>query len=127
MTKALSLYPKYFADTAAEKDVYGQLINAFRLRLTDELDFNNDKIDNENINKDTLTDFNTSLDLAEKTKDSLLPVSWSEKSREEYIALATGGDAWFDLGKKVDKKAVVERYGDQAKTDDVETFGGEGL
>ncbi|KAH9219690.1 hypothetical protein DL95DRAFT_483930 [Leptodontidium sp. 2 PMI_412] len=86
----------YFTDTAAEKDVYSQLIDAFRLRLTDELEFNNDKINNENVNKDILTNFNTFLYLAEKTKDSLFPVWWSTKSREERIALATeeGGLIW---------------------------------
>ncbi|PVH80401.1 hypothetical protein DL98DRAFT_654798 [Cadophora sp. DSE1049] len=130
LNDVLGLGGQFFTNRHTKGDVFSQLIDAFRLRIADEIEY---KYKQTGLSPDTIasllvsqainhnntrmgdipiagTGFDAFLDLAENT-DTVMPVWWSKQLRDECFALATGADAWFDLKKKVDKDAIAQHYG----------------
>ncbi|KAK6204043.1 hypothetical protein LQW54_008504 [Pestalotiopsis sp. IQ-011] len=85
----------------SEKDTYR------RLKMADDATFDG------GYEKDayTLPGFWRYVDAAKATGD-LLPPWWSDDKQAECEALASGGQGWYDLGKKPSKAQFNDHYGD---------------
>lgn len=105
-----NLAPDNYLHKFSEKDTYAQLIDCYRMRAEDDYKFAGDA---RGLYKeeDPLSDFQEFLDLAEK-RTGLLPRWWKADKRMACERLAVDGTQWCDINRKVEKKDVIERYGD---------------
>ncbi|KAF2196477.1 hypothetical protein GQ43DRAFT_445066 [Delitschia confertaspora ATCC 74209] len=95
-----------------ESQVYGYLINAYRLRVDDDGKFTSTIRQNSlySDNPQPIRDFRQFLDSAEYRK-GLLPSWWSNAKRAECKRLAQRG-GWHTLNGAVEKSDIQEHYGD---------------
>lgn len=95
-------------------DVYRLLIDAYRLRACDEHTFDIRTPPGSLYGgaPHAQGEFERFLDTAEQTR-GLLPPWWTSETRAECIALGMGTTPgeWANLRKKVDKAAIIARYG----------------
>ena len=100
----------YLHHFPSEKDVFRQLIDCYRMRVEDDYKFAGDTRGLYN-GDDPLPDFQEFLDMAE-TRNGILPAWWSDAKRRECEERAVGTAEWSDLNAAVEKRDVVEHYGD---------------
>lgn len=95
-----------------DKDVYKLLIDSFRIRQDDDLNFESKKSPGSIYSgaSSSLVPFREFLSKASSRK--LLPAWWNAEKQGQCEALGESG-AWNDLRKKVGKQEVIDHYGDQ--------------
>jgi splicing suppressor protein 51 len=95
-----------------ERDVFKLLIESFRMRQADDLDF-----ENKATPRSIYTGAPSSIEpfrqyLAKAaTRPKLLPPWWTADKQEECALFGESG-AWSDLKKKVTKHEMIQHYGD---------------
>jgi splicing suppressor protein 51 len=92
-----------------ERDVYGQLIDSFRLRADDEAFYAGDA-GGIYAEQDPRPGFKEYLDLAE-FRDRLLPSWWNGEKRVLCQTMAVR-DRWYNIFKIVEKSDIKEHYED---------------
>ncbi|OAQ57975.1 MYND domain-containingprotein [Purpureocillium lilacinum] len=97
----------------SEKDVYGLLIDAYRLRAEDMYNLEGEA-DADSIYggaANGLRGFKRFLQRVERCP-GLLPSWWDEKKKDECEALGMNPLQWYDLGAAVEKSDIIDQYGD---------------
>lgn len=94
----------------SEKDVFAQLIDSFRLRITEEAEYGGN-IRGTYADRDIRSAFGAFLDLAE-SREGILPYWWNKLKREECESMAADAKGWSDINCAVDKHQIVEHYED---------------
>lgn len=96
-----------------EKDVYGLLIDAYRLRMDDMYNMEGE------IDADSLYGGapNGSVGFGKflgrvASRPGLLPAWWNETKKRECEQLGVTAGQWFDLGASVEKSDIMEHYGE---------------
>ncbi|PQE16461.1 MYND domain protein [Rutstroemia sp. NJR-2017a WRK4] len=92
-----------------EKDVYSQLIDCFRLRAEDELNFAGN-IRGIYDGEDPRPVFKEFLDFAE-SRDKILPRWWNNEKRALCEKMAVE-DNWYNINSVVEKSDIMEHYKD---------------
>jgi splicing suppressor protein 51 len=99
-----------------ESDVYTLLIDAYRMRMEDNYQFDGD-VDEDSVYSgapDSVAGFRRFLARVEKKKRSLLPDWWSPAKKAECVAFGRRGPEswWPSLECAVEKADITEHYGD---------------
>ncbi|KAH0373214.1 hypothetical protein KCU65_g544, partial [Aureobasidium melanogenum] len=97
----------------SEKDVFKLLIDAFRLRCTDEYTFEN-KTTKGTVQAggpNSKPAFQQFLLLAE-SKTGILPSWWSRDKTEKCVAFGMDSGDWSDLHRAVEKQDIINHYGE---------------
>ncbi|KJZ67956.1 hypothetical protein HIM_12655 [Hirsutella minnesotensis 3608] len=97
----------------SEKDVYGLLIDAYRLRAEDMYNMEGEA-DTDSIYggaANGLRGFKRFLERVERCP-GLLPPWWDAKKKEECETLGMTPSQWHDLRAAVEKSDIIEQYGD---------------
>ncbi|PQE18755.1 MYND domain protein [Rutstroemia sp. NJR-2017a WRK4] len=98
-----------YLHTLSERDVFGHLIDCFRLRADDEAVFAGD-LGGIYDGQDPRPGFEEFLDLAEG-REKLLPGWWNGEKRELCEEMAVR-DSWHNIFEIVEKSDIKEHYGD---------------
>ena len=96
-----------------EKDVFGLLIDVYRLRMDDMHKFEG-KADADSLYggaADGATGFLRFLVKVESCP-GLMPPWWDESKRQDCQQLGSTRSQWWDLGRTVDKTDIIEHYDD---------------
>ncbi|KHN95384.1 Zinc finger, MYND-type [Metarhizium album ARSEF 1941] len=96
-----------------EKDVYGLLIDAYRLRVEDMCSFEGE-VDADGIYggaDNGLPGFQRFLARVASCP-GLLPPWWNDAKKRDCEALGMEPAQWYDLGCAVEKSDIIENYGD---------------
>ncbi|KAI9902539.1 hypothetical protein N3K66_001891 [Trichothecium roseum] len=96
-----------------EKDVYGLLIDAYRMRVEDMYKIEGEA-DNDSIYggaADGLQGFRRFLERVEACP-GLLPSWWDATKKSECEQFGMGSSRWFDLRAAVEKSDIVKHYGE---------------
>jgi splicing suppressor protein 51 len=103
---------KYLHDRP-EKDVYKLLIDSFRMRQADDLNFEN-KTKPSSIYSGASSSIEPFRGYLAKAgiRAKMLPSWWNAEKQRECKAFGES-DAWNDLRRGVDKQEIVQHYGDQ--------------
>ncbi|KAK5998684.1 hypothetical protein PT974_01066 [Cladobotryum mycophilum] len=97
----------------SERDVYRLLIDAYRLRVEDLYNLDND-IDEGSIyagRSSGIRGFKRFLRRTAKRR-AMLPPWWNEEKQKECEALGMEPDQWWDLRRAVEKQSIIDHYGD---------------
>ncbi|KAG6030499.1 hypothetical protein E4U41_007819 [Claviceps citrina] len=96
-----------------ERDVYGLLIDTYRLRMEDDYKLGGEAHSDSMYagRPDGRAGFRRFLTLAE-SRPGLLPPWWTPDKRRSCEALGAAPDQWYSLGQVVEKGDITERYGD---------------
>lgn len=108
-----------------EKDVFVQLIDCYRLRVEDKLEFSGNA-SGLHAGEDPRPGFRRFLKLAEK-RPGLLPSWWNKQKRVQIEVEAMSGSGWSDINAAVKKSDIQEHYGDFYNAEDVEGAGRENI
>lgn len=102
-----------------EEDVYGSLIDSYRLRITDELDFAGVRKD---VDAETRVFIGVSglrgyLDRVEgKDGGRWMPGWWDRECREKCEGLAGEAGSWYSLDRALKKQDIIDKYGDPLRS-----------
>jgi splicing suppressor protein 51 len=99
-----------FLHKLAEKEVFAQLIDCFRMRVEDEYAYGCNNI-GIYAGEDPRPAFRGFLDLAEK-REGILPGWWNVEKRKECERVAVDEEGWNDINCAVEKNDIMEHYGD---------------
>ncbi|ESZ93824.1 hypothetical protein SBOR_5765 [Sclerotinia borealis F-4128] len=97
----------YLYNLTSETDVFGELIDCFRICMEDENAYAGNGMGIYD-NQDPLPVFREFLDLAEK-RERILPTWWNQEKRGLRERMA-GSDAWYNINCAVGKSDIVEHY-----------------
>lgn len=110
--KFLGLENNDYLHKLPEKQVFGELIDCFRLRMADEYKFMGEGHGIYNM-KSPLPVFRDFLNLAEK-RDGFLPEWWNEEKRTLCEKMSVE-DEWYNIHRKVEKLEIVAHYNNSTK------------
>ncbi|KAH7042207.1 putative MYND domain protein [Macrophomina phaseolina] len=99
----------------SERDTYKLLIDAYRLRMEDDYNFEGDVDDDcvlSGLVSSSIGGFTRFLRLLHRRAPDLLPSWWNKGKEEECKRAGMRRWAWEDLGCTVEKSDIVEHYGD---------------
>ena len=111
------LVSKTWIHDRPEKDVFRLLIDAYRLRVNDDINFGGDT-----GVPDVAAGFNRFLDQA-ASRANLLPPWWSSEKQTQCKAFGSGEDRWCNLALSVEKGDIIEHYGDSQFPMQMRMFG----
>ncbi|KAH8175800.1 MYND finger domain-containing protein [Sarocladium implicatum] len=89
-----------------EKDVFRLLVDAYRLRVNDDINFGGDT-----GVPDVVAGFDRFLSQA-SSRANLLPPWWSTEKQSQCKAFGSGEDRWCNLAFSVEKADIIDHYGD---------------
>ncbi|KAF2737373.1 hypothetical protein EJ04DRAFT_541889 [Polyplosphaeria fusca] len=113
---------KYLHDRP-EQDVYKLLIDCFRLRQADVYNFEG-HVDRDSVyagNENSLKPFQRFLDLV-SSRQGRMPPWWNADKQKECEKLGMDG-GMYSLKNKMDKPAIIDRYGDPQMPMQLRMFG----
>ncbi|KAI9729310.1 MAG: hypothetical protein M1834_006981 [Cirrosporium novae-zelandiae] len=99
-----------YLHTLHEKEVYRQLIDAYRLRADDDYSWGKGE-HGIYAEEGPLEDFQMFLNLAER-REGILPEWWSKEKRMECERLGNTSRGWSSLNCAVEKSDIQEHYSD---------------
>lgn len=106
-----------------ENDVYKLLIDTYRFRMHD--DFTIEGVRGKGSiyagEADGRAGFDVFLSLA--SVNTLLPSWWSEEKADKCVALGLDNDSWSSLARKVEKRQLIEYYGNGEMPMQLRLFG----
>lgn len=97
-----------------EKDVYRLLLETYRLRIEDMYNLEGE-VDNDSIYaglQDSLQGFRRFMRKMTKSNKALLPSWWTLEKQQECEVFGMDEDQWQNLRRGVEKKDIIEHYGD---------------
>jgi len=100
----------YLHKLSSKTEVFGQLIDCFRMRVEDEYVFAHGNV-GIYAGEDPRVPFGEFLDLAESRR-GLLPGWWNAEKRKECESMAVDASQWSDINCAVEKGDVQDHYGD---------------
>ncbi|KAK4171415.1 hypothetical protein QBC36DRAFT_339990 [Triangularia setosa] len=107
-----------------EKEVYGLLIDTFRLRADDQYKFEGDA-EGDGVYggaSDSIKPFRRFLKKVE-SKPGLLPAWWNPEKTKACIQLGSSASGWSSLRSAVGKSDIIEHYGDSFLPMQMRMFG----
>ena len=105
----LVLSTKTWLHNRPENEVYTLLVDSYRMRIEDELNFRGEVQDDAIYDgKDSVPAFRRSLQKAEKA--GVLPPWWTKEKRYACIAKGDAKDHWSTLHGAVEKSDIQEHY-----------------